>query len=161
MTGRWAEANPDLVRRMAAEGHDFINHTWTHQSFTGFSTNAAPLSREQRFDELRRTEDLIKNLTGYSTKPFFRPPYGDYNDSVNADIYAQGYTYNIMWTVDSLGWKGLTEEEIANRVVQGTVPGAIHLFHVGEQSRDAAALDDIIRELRSRGYSFSRISDLL
>jgi len=161
MTGKWAEQNPDLTLRMANEGHDFINHTWSHRSFTGFSTNAAPPSSKERFDELRRTENIIRDLTGVSTKPFFRPPYGDYDNSVNTDIYAQGYTYNVMWTVDSLGWKGLSEEEITSRVVQGTVPGAIHLFHVGAESQDAAALDDIIRELRSRGYTFARLSDLL
>jgi len=161
MTGKWAEANPALVRRIADEGHDFINHTWSHDSFTGFSTNDSPLTREQRFDELTRTEDLIKSLTGVSTKPFFRPPYGDYDAGVNRDLYAQGYTYNIMWTVDSLGWKGISKEEITRRVVDGSVPGAIHLMHVGEQSQDAAALPAIISELKAKGYTFARISDLL
>ncbi len=161
MTGKWAQQNPALVTRMAAEGHDFINHTWTHGSFTGFSTNSAPLTQAQRWDELVRTENFIRSLTGVSTKPFFRPPFGDYDAGVNKDIYAQGYGYNIMWTVDSLGWKGISKEEITRRVVDGTVPGAIHLFHVGEQSQDAAALDAIITELRAKGYTFARISDLL
>src|SRR5215211_1758394 len=35
MTGQWAQANPDLVQRMAAEGHRLINHTWDHRSWTG------------------------------------------------------------------------------------------------------------------------------
>lgn len=161
MTGKWAQQNPVLVKRMADEGHDFINHTWTHRSFTGFSTDTAPLTQTGRWDELTRTEVLIQGLTGLSTRPFFRPPFGDYDASVNRDIYAQGYRYNVMWTVDSLGWKGLTKEQITRRVVDGTVPGAIHLFHVGSESQDAAALPAIIRELRAKGYTFVRISDLL
>ena len=38
MTGKWAQANPDLVRRMAADGDQLMNHTWDHRSFTGLST---------------------------------------------------------------------------------------------------------------------------
>jgi peptidoglycan-N-acetylglucosamine deacetylase len=161
MTGKWAEQNPDLVKRIANEGHDFINHTYSHSSFTGFSTNSSPLSKAERSQELERTEIIVKNLTGITTLPYFRPPYGDYDASVNRDIYARGYNFNVMWTVDSLGWKGLTAAEIRKRVVDGTVPGAIHLFHVGEQSQDAAALPGIISDLRAKGYVFSRISDAI
>jgi peptidoglycan-N-acetylglucosamine deacetylase len=161
MTGKWAEQNPDIIRRISNEGHDFINHTYTHGSFTGFSTNSSPLTQAQRWQELDRTEAIIQELIGKSTKPYFRPPYGDYNASVNSDIFARGYRFNIMWTVDSLGWKGLSAEEIRQRVVSRTVPGAIHLFHVGEQSQDAAALPLIIDDLQAQGYSFARISDLV
>lgn len=159
MTGKWAEQNPELVKRMASEGHDFINHTYSHSSFTGFSTNSEPQTKAERFQELDRIETIVKRLTGITTLPYFRPPYGDYDSSVNRDIYARGYRFNIMWTIDSLGWKGLTAAQIRQRVVDGTVPGAIHLFHVGEQSHDAAALQGIISDLRARGYAFARISD--
>ena len=161
MTGKWAETNPDIVQRISAEGHDFINHTWSHGSLTGFSTGERALTQAERWSELERTENFIRSLTGRTTKPFFRPPYGDYNNSVLADVGAKGYAYNVMWTVDSLGWRGLTKEEITERVVAGTVPGAIRLFHVGEQSQDAAALPEIIRRLRGEGYTFARVSDLL
>jgi peptidoglycan-N-acetylglucosamine deacetylase len=159
MTGKWAEQNPELVKRIAREGHDFINHTYTHSSFTGFSTNTEPQTKAARLQELSRTETIIKNLTGMTSLPYFRPPFGDYDASVNRDIYAGGYKFNIMWTVDSLGWKGLTAEQIRKRVVDGTVPGAIHLFHVGEQSQDAVALANIISDLKEKDYSFARISD--
>jgi peptidoglycan/xylan/chitin deacetylase (PgdA/CDA1 family) len=66
-----------------------------------------------------------------------------------------------MWTVDSLGWKGLTAGEITARCVDGTVPGAILLFHVGAQSQDAAALPAIIRQLKADGYTFGTIAELL
>lgn len=39
ITGHWAEENPDLVARMVEDGHMVFNHTWTHRSFTGFSTS--------------------------------------------------------------------------------------------------------------------------
>ena len=40
VTGQWVEQNPDLARRIVAEGHQLINHTYDHRSFTGFSHRA-------------------------------------------------------------------------------------------------------------------------
>lgn len=114
MTGAWALQNPDLIARIAREGHHFINHTWSHRSFTGLSTGAAPLTSAQRADELRRTENLIRSQVGVELQPYFRPPYGDYDDSVLADLGANGYGLNIMWTIDTLGWRGLTAAQITS-----------------------------------------------
>ncbi len=153
VTGRWAEQNPDLVRRIAQEGHSIINHSYDHPSFTGRSTNVPALTQAKRWEQLDKTEGIIQDLAGVSTKPYFRPPYGDYDDSVNADLYARGYLYNVMWTVDSLGWNGLAAEAIVERCVSLAEPGAIYVFHVGSASQDAAALQAIIDGLREMGYT--------
>jgi len=153
VTGRWAEQNPDLVRRIAQDGHTLINHSYDHPSFTGRSTNMPALPQSERWGQLDKTESIIQELAGVSTKPYFRPPYGDYDDSVNADLYARGYLYNVMWTVDSLGWNGLAAEAIAERCLQLAEPGAIYVFHVGSASQDAAALPAIIDGLREMGYA--------
>lgn len=161
MTGVWAEANPDLIQRMVDEGHAIMNHTWDHQSWTGASTGAAPLTSAQRADQLERTARVVRDLTGYELAPYFRPAYGDYDDSAIADLQANGYTVNVMWTVDSLGWQGLAANDVVRRVVDGTVPGAIHLMHVGAASTDAAALPAIISELRDLGYEFVTVEDMV
>lgn len=158
MTGKWAEANPDLMRRIVNDGHTLINHTYSHRSLTGRSTNSAPLSYQTRADELWKTESAIVRLTNRSTKPYFRPPYGDYDNSVLTDVWSRGYTYNVMWTVDSLGWNGLSKSQIVQRCLNGLQPGAIYLFHVGIQSQDGPALQTLINELRARGYSFATIN---
>jgi peptidoglycan/xylan/chitin deacetylase (PgdA/CDA1 family) len=161
MTGVWAEQNQDLIERMVDEGHMLMNHTYDHKSWTGLSTGAAPLSGAERAEQLLMTEAIVRELTGYEVRPYFRPPYGDYDDSVINDLIANGYTVNVMWTVDSLGWNGLSAAEITQRVVDGTVPGAIHLFHVGAASEDAAALPDIIHQLRDLGYRFVTIEEMV
>jgi peptidoglycan/xylan/chitin deacetylase (PgdA/CDA1 family) len=92
LTGVWASQNPDLVQRMAREGHHLVNHSWDHSSFTGTSTGQPPLTSAERADQLKRTEDLIRSQAGVDLKPYFRPPYGDYDDSVLADLAANGYT---------------------------------------------------------------------
>src|SRR3712207_2955465 len=150
MTGQWAEAHPALLRRMVSEGHTVMNHTYSHPSFTGYSTGTAPLSYQQRVDELRKTESVVRRIAGASTKPYFRPPYGDYDASVLADVYTRGYKYNVMWSTDSLGWRGYTKQQILQRVLDGLKPGAVYLFHVGSQSQDGPALQRIISELRDR-----------
>jgi peptidoglycan-N-acetylglucosamine deacetylase len=161
MTGGWAEQNPDLILRIVNEGHDLINHTWTHGSFTGYSTGQGPMPSADRRTELVRTENLIRDIAGVELQPYFRPPYGDYDDSVLLDLAANGYTVNVMWTIDTLGWNGLTATEINQRVWDGLAPGAIILMHVGAQSQDAVALPDMIAGLRERGYSFATVDDLV
>jgi peptidoglycan/xylan/chitin deacetylase (PgdA/CDA1 family) len=161
ITGRWAEAQPEQVRRMAAGGHLVMNHTYEHRSFTGTSARPALLSMAERRHDFERTDAIIRSLTGTTTRPWFRPPYGDYDPSVNAAVGSLGYRYNVLWTVDSLGWQGLSPAAIARRCLDGAVPGAILLFHVGSQSQDAAALPAVIAGLRQSGYSFGTVADVV
>jgi peptidoglycan-N-acetylglucosamine deacetylase len=157
ITGAWAEQYPQLMRRIVDEGHHLINHSYDHPSFTGFSTGRPPLTREQRWDQLDRTEEAVQRITGATTLPYFRPPFGDYDASVNEDIGARGYLYNVMWTVDSRGWMGIPAHEIVQRCLQLAEPGAIYVFHVGAASQDGPALQDIIDGLRARGYTMTDV----
>jgi peptidoglycan-N-acetylglucosamine deacetylase len=161
MTGQWAHQHGDLVKRMGAEGHVFINHTFSHRSFTGLSTTSAPMPQAMRFSELDQTEEIIKSITGLTTKPYFRPPYGDYDASVNRDVGLRGYSSNVLWTVDSRGWMGLSAAEIAQRCLGLAEPGAIYVFHVGAASQDAQALPAVIAGLRSQGYEIVQFSSFL
>ena len=160
LTGAWAEANPAQVKRMAIEGHHLFNHTWSHDSFTGLSTGRGPMTRAQRWDELDRTEAIIQRIAGVSTLPYFRPPYGDSDASVLADVGARGYTVTAMWAVDSAGWNGLSAPRIVERTLRLTTPGAILIFHVGSQSQDSAALPAIIKGLRDAGYEMVALPTL-
>jgi|GEM_PF-492312 peptidoglycan/xylan/chitin deacetylase (PgdA/CDA1 family) len=161
ITGRWAEQNPELLRRIVREGHHLINHSYDHSSFTGRSTGRPPLTQAERWQQLDRTEAIVQSLTGASTRPYFRPPFGDYDASVNADVYARGYLYNVMWTVDSLGWRGLPAPEIVRRCLELAEPGAIYIFHVGGASQDAIALQPVIDGLRRAGYGFGTVPEVI
>ena len=154
VTGRWAEENPELLRRIVGGGHHLINHSYDHPRFTEIST-------QERWRQLDSTEDIVKELTGATTKPYFRPPFGSYDASVNDDVYAHGYLYTVMWTVDSLGWQGLPAAGIVERVLSRAVPGAILVFHVGSDSQDGVALPAIVRGLRELGYDIVPIPELL
>jgi peptidoglycan/xylan/chitin deacetylase (PgdA/CDA1 family) len=161
MTGHWAEQNPDLVQRMVGEGHHLINHTYDHSSMTGASTGKRPLTREERWWQLDNTEEIIAGLTGATTKPFFRPAYGAYDASVNEDVGARGYAYNVMWTVDSRGWMRWSAGAITQQCLELAEPGAIYVFHVGSASQDGPALQGIIDGLRARGYAIGTVPDVM
>ena len=161
ITGRWALMNRDLVRRMARDGDQFIDHTYDHRSFTGLSTGTAPLSRSQRVWEILQTERILRSLTGKGARPYFRPPFGDYDAATLALLRQLGYRDMIMWTLDSLGWEHLPAPAIIQRCLSGASPGTILLMHVGSQSQDALALEPVIRGLRRGHYAFATVSGLL
>jgi peptidoglycan/xylan/chitin deacetylase (PgdA/CDA1 family) len=160
MTGRWAQQNTDLIQRIVDEGHELINHTWSHSSFTGFSAGR-PMSVGERRLELDRTEELLIGMTGRTTHPYFRPPYGDLNEGVLSDVADAGYDYTMMWTIDSFGWNHLPAAGIIERCLRRAVPGAIILMHVGIESEDGPALRALIAGLRERGYLLVGLTDLL
>jgi peptidoglycan/xylan/chitin deacetylase (PgdA/CDA1 family) len=161
LTGQWTSANPALARRIVDEGHQLMNHTQDHQSFTGASTGKAALSAAQRVAELQQANATIQATTGVDTRPWFRPPYGDTDLSVQRDVAAAGYGYEVMWTLDSLGWNGLSADQIVNRCLGAAAPGEIFLFHVGSASQDAAALPKIIYFLGLAGYRFETINQMV
>src|SRR5207247_9888419 len=151
MTGRWAERNPELLQRMVRDGHHLINHTYDHASMTGAATKTTPLTREQRWEELNRTEAIVGQLTGATTKPYFRPPYGAFDASVNEDVGARGYAYNVLWTVDSRGWMGASAGGIIQRCVEQAEPGAICVLDVGSGSEEGQVLQAILGALGGQG----------
>ncbi len=161
ITGHWARRYPDLLQAIVADGHPLMNHSEDHPSFTGLSTHTGPLTREERISQLEQAEEVVKALTGVSTKPYFRPPYGDVDGSVLCDVYAAGYSYVIMWSVDTAGWNHATAEQILQTVLERAHSGAIYIMHVGSQSADAAALPQMIQGLRAKGYQFGTVADVL
>jgi peptidoglycan/xylan/chitin deacetylase (PgdA/CDA1 family) len=160
ITGAFAEAHPDHVTRMAREGHVVMNHSYSHASFTGVSSDDVLTTTAARQADLLAADAILGPLVGGTTRPFWRPPFGDHDASVLADVGAIGYGFTVMWTFDSLGWQGLTADAIVERVLGEAQPGAIVVLHVGSQSQDALALPAIIDGLRTDGYSFTTVRAL-
>jgi peptidoglycan-N-acetylmuramic acid deacetylase len=156
-TGKFVEQYPDGVKQAVADGHEIANHTYSHLDSLG-------LTDQQLKDELARTESIIYNLTGVSTKPYWRPPYGSRDNHVLNVAKSQGYR-SIYWTLDSLDSVGQvkTPDFIFNRVTNTpdfNLDGAIILQHFGSDA-SAQALPRILDRLKEMGYSVVTISDLL
>jgi len=154
-TGTAAENHPALVKAVSEAGHEMGNHSYSHPDFT-------TLTYGQMLDELNKADSIMKNATGKSTKPLFRPPYGAYSSSVLQAVGDDGYSKTIYWTIDTLDWKGITAAEIYSKVLNNITPGAIVLMHAGSGAPNTKnALQNLIDSLKAGGYTFTTVSGLL
>ena len=147
----WVEKYPQYVEKIIAAGHEMGTHSRTHSYMS-------KLSKISIQDELRTSSAAIEKITG-KTVNLFRPPYGDYNNTLIDTCNEMGL-YPIQWDVDSLDWKNLSATEIALRVINGVKNGSIILCH-NNGLHTAEALPLIFSTLKNRGYEFVPISELI
>ena len=143
-----------MLRRELRDGDALGDHTYTHPDLELLS------SGEVR-GQLRRTLLVIRGLTGY-TPCVFRPPYGDYNQSVIDTARSLGLA-TILWNVDPSDWALPGVVAIEQRVLAQVQPGSIILSHDGggPRGQTLAAYPYIIRTLRRHGYRFDTVPQLL
>lgn len=154
LTGKWCEKNPELVKRIINEGHEIGNHSYSHPDFRKINDSAI-------IEQLKKVEDIVVNLTGQSTKPLFRPPYGGRDKRVLSVVGEQGYT-SIYWSLDSLDAfkKGITSTEIQQRILKRIQGGDIVLMHCGSEPT-AKQLPELIDKLKERGFTMVKVSELV
>jgi peptidoglycan/xylan/chitin deacetylase (PgdA/CDA1 family) len=152
LTGRWVEQNPDLVRRIVADGHELANHSYSHPSFTRLTPDAM-------VQEIERTEELVQQLTGHTTRPWFRPPFGARDARVLAVVRSLGY-YSVYWTLDSGDWRtDYSAADVLNLVSTRASGGAIVVLHL-DSPQTAQVLPQIIQRLQARGLQIVTLSQL-
>jgi peptidoglycan/xylan/chitin deacetylase (PgdA/CDA1 family) len=153
VTGQWAARNPTLLRRVRDEGHEIANHTVHHLDLT-------TLSDVEVCRELTQADTTIMGITGKTTRPYFRPPFGARNLKVRTLAANLGYR-TIYWTIDTLDWRAdATTDSIRARVLNNVGNGAIILMHVGSQV-EADTLDGLMTTLEGRGYAMVTLSQAL
>lgn len=153
VTGSWAENNPDDVLRISEMGFRIGNHTQNHLYLT-------EISDQEIISELSSVEEIVFQLTGKSTRPFFRPPYGNRDDRVLEVVASQGY-WSIYWTIDSLDWQeGHDPQWVKDRIISRLEDGAIILCHVASEYT-YLVLEELIEEIESKGFSFVPLEDFL
>jgi peptidoglycan/xylan/chitin deacetylase (PgdA/CDA1 family)/peptidoglycan hydrolase-like protein with peptidoglycan-binding domain len=154
ITGKAAEDHPSLIKAIVNAGMEIGNHSYSHPDFTTISYSSMQ-------SQLSTTDNILVNLTGRTTKPYFRPPYGGYNSTVLQAVGDAGYTRTIYWTIDTIDWDGRSASAIYSKVLDNATPGAIVLMHTGSGSNTKYALQQMIDGLRSMGYSFATVSGIL
>lgn len=153
MTGGWVSSYPDMVKKIKEAGHDLGNHSENHKQMS-------QLSLEECQKEIQTVHDRVKELTG-ADMCLFRPPYGDYNNTLIEAANSLGY-HTIQWDVDSLDWKDYGVDSIINTVLnhKHLSSGSIILCHNGSKYT-VKALDALITGLKDKGYELVKISDLI
>ncbi|MDI6893216.1 MAG: polysaccharide deacetylase family protein [Bacillota bacterium] len=153
LSGPWARSYPDLVKRIAGEGHEIASHGYEHVNLSGYS-------REFITDNIRRTHQILVELTGQQPR-FFRPPNGDFNDLVIQTATELGYV-TVIWSLDSLDWKRLNSDEIAKRILSRVKQGDIILMHASDSAPGTpGALPAIVQGIRAKGLEMVRLGELM
>jgi peptidoglycan/xylan/chitin deacetylase (PgdA/CDA1 family) len=156
VVGKSAAAEPEMLRRVLADGHALGNHTWSHRvpsAATGW--NRATLAKE-----IERTSQVILDAVG-RMPCLFRPPGGVVKGAAKVSR-AAGLSV-ILWSVDTRDWAdrraGVNDfaRVIRKRAAAGLAEEhPVILLHDGGGDRAAtvAALPGIIEDYRAHGYRF-------
>jgi len=148
MLGQNIAKNPDLVKRVANEGHEVANHSFSHPQLT-------TIGNQRVKDEIIETDRAIFQITG-KLSTSFRPPYGAVNENV-AKIIGKPI---IQWSVDSQDWQSHNTEMIINRVDSTASKDSIVLMH-DIYPQTIAAVPIIIDNLRAAGFEIIPSKELL
>ena len=162
VVGARAQQHPELVKRIASEGHTLGNHTYYHRDMTS-------LTPEQMSKELRDTQTAIDQALGYHSRlTLFRPPCGapyttETDELPNFQRFMEEQRmYPVMWNVDPRDWAlGGRPDLIVDNIVQGTPQGGgVVLLH-DTQPQTVEALPRIIRYYRAANFEFTGVRELL
>lgn len=150
--GRSVNMYPEIVRRMAAEGHEIGNHTWTHRNLTGLSSASIR-------NEMDSTRDVIISACGVEPLTM-RPPYGALRESQRVSIFKEYGYPTIMWDVDPKDWQRPGVSVVTSRILEKTRNGSIVLAH-DLHKPTVDAMPETLDGLLKRGFQFVTVSQLL
>lgn len=152
MLGERANAAPEIVKNVAAGGHEVANHSWSHPQLTKISQAAADKQVED-------TSNPLEQITG--AKPIYlRPPYGAMNPALQAHLNQKYDLSLIFWSVDPLDWKNRDAQAVYDQIMRQVHPGAIILAH-DIHPTTVAAMPRVIDALIAKGYKIVTVSELI
>jgi len=151
VVGMQARAHPELLRSIAAAGHEIGNHSYSHDDMARM--RAAEIQQE-----LLETQVAVEDATGRRTR-LFRPPGGSRTAEVRAAAAQIGYT-TVLWSANIGVCAGLSPKRGLPRLLREITPGAVVLLHNGPDET-AEVLPGLLAALKKRGYSFVTLSQAL
>ena len=155
VVGNMIESAPDIVKRMAQEGHIVGNHTFHHPDMSAISDGA---SFKKELDDLA---DLYQETTGRELPKYYRPPQGKYNEENLRQAQALGYK-TIFWSLAYVDWyvdNQPTQDQAYSKLLPRIHDGAIVLLHSTSRT-NAEILDDLLTRWEEMGYTFSSLDEL-
>ena len=155
VVGHMIESAPDIVRRMAAEGHVVGNHTFHHPDMSS-------ISQQDAFQkELDSLAQLYQQTTGRPLSRFYRPPQGKYSEENLKQAQALGYKA-IFWSLAYVDWNTdsqPTAEQAYSKLLPRIHNGAIVLLHSTSRT-NAEILDELLTKWENMGYTFASLEAL-
>ena len=155
LIGENADKNPEIVKRMAEEGHLIGNHTYHHLDMSSIS------SMDAFKKETQDVENLFEQITGTPITKFYRPPQGKYNIENLKMAQELGY-HTFFWSLAYVDWyqdKQPTKDEAFGKLLKRIHPGAIVLLH-STSSTNAQILDELLTKWEEMGYTIKPLTEL-
>ncbi|GBG10187.1 hypothetical protein PAT3040_04905 [Paenibacillus agaridevorans] len=154
VVGQQVKLYPEVLQRIADEGHTIGNHSQNHKD----------LKKQEKsviLEQINKTDEAIKEVLG--EKPiWFRAPYGSMSDTVKQILKAQDRVHT-GWTVDTRDWAGTSPADMRQMIIQDTKPNGIILMHsFGSKhiKNTVEALPGIIDDLHKLGYTLVTVDEL-
>lgn len=147
--------NPEIIKRMANEGHLVCNHSSHHPSM------ASILDNDKFKNEFTEVEESYKEIVGSEMPKFFRPPMGKYSINSLKKTKDLGYK-TIFWSFAYKDWiidNQPSEEMAIKKITNGVHPGCIMLLHAVSKT-NANVLKTVIQQLKADGYEFKSLNEL-
>lgn len=151
LVGMWVDKYPEMVKKIDEQNIEIGTHSNLHPDLS-------KLSRTQVDLELSTSVKKIEDITSKKVT-LFRAPFGAYNNTVISSAEDLGLS-TIQWDVDSLDWKGISAKTITSNILKKAQNGSIILCH-NNSDHIVEALPSIILSLKSRGYKFVSIGELI
>ena len=155
VVGNMIESAPDIIRRMAEEGHIVGNHTFHHPDMSAISD---PAAFRQELEELSA---LYRETVGADMPMYYRPPQGKYSEENLKQAHELGYQ-TVFWSLAYVDWyvdDQPTAEEAYAKLLPRIHDGAIVLLHSTSRT-NAEILDDLLTKWEEMGYSFASLEEL-
>ena len=149
--GSTLDSNQETLKRIADDGHEIGNHSWSHSSFVEIS------SAEVR-NEITKTRNKIYDISGVDST-LVRPPHGACNERIQNIGKELGVAF-INWSVDTLDWKTKNANAVYNEIMKDAADGHIILCHDLHKTT-VDAMERAIPALIEKGYQLVTVSELL
>jgi len=150
--GQNAAANPEILQRAVAEGHEIGNHSWDHKAFPKAGGSGVA-------SQLAQANSAIESATG--KKPVLvRPPYGSTTATITKRLNKEYGLQVVMWDVDPLDWKNRNSARVTSEILKNTKAGSIVLAH-DIHPTTVAAMPATIDGLLANGFKLVTVSELI
>ena len=155
VVGTYIESDPELVKRMAEEGHIVGNHTWHHPDMSQIAAMDAFKK------ELEDVENAYLEVTGEEMTKFYRPPQGKYSEA-NLKMAQELEYKTFFWSLAYVDWYDNNQpsrEEAFEKLLGRIHPGAIVLLH-STSDTNSLILDELIQKWEEMGYTIRPLTEL-
>jgi polysaccharide deacetylase family sporulation protein PdaB len=153
LSSPWSSTHPEIVKKIVDAGYEIGSHGHKH-------VNYSQLSNDEIHKQIQTAHGVLSEMTGKAPN-LIRMPNGDFDKRVLQAANDLGYKV-IQWDTDSLDWMNRGAEDIIQRVVNKAHPGDIVLLHASDSCKQThLALPTIIDSLRTKGYEFATVSEML